>query len=116
MDNIKKCGNCKYGMDYGDSVEYIHCERTSRKKDVKKIDMCDNYEEINDIKGVWDLDFNQFEHMINTHKRHVETMEAERKEKSDITECWIDVNNIVCVRLKSGEWYRYYPNMTWGQE
>lgn len=111
---MKRCETCKFGIDYGDSVEYIYCERTSRKKDVKKIDLCDNYEEKNYIKGVWGLDVKQFEHMVNTHKRHVESMEV--KEDSDIIECWIDVNNIVCVRLKSEEWYRYYPDMTWGQE
>ena len=36
------CENCKYGVDYGDSVEYIYCEK-GRKKDVKKTDVCNDH-------------------------------------------------------------------------
>lgn len=43
----KCCKNCKHGVDYGDSVEYIYCEKGKRKKDVKKIDVCKDYEKAN---------------------------------------------------------------------
>jgi len=38
------CKTCKYSVDYGESVEYIRCEH-GKKKDVKKIDSCNKYEE-----------------------------------------------------------------------
>ena len=42
----KCCENCKHGQDYGDSVEYIWCEKIgARKKSVKKKDRCSLYEE-----------------------------------------------------------------------
>ena len=42
------CENCKYGVDYGDSVDYIYCERGTRKKrkhGVMKLGRCDKFEE-----------------------------------------------------------------------
>ncbi len=44
VTGCENCENCKYGSDYGDSVEYIWCERKSRKKSIKKIDTCEHYE------------------------------------------------------------------------
>lgn len=40
----RNCESCKYGIDYGESVEYISCEK-GRKKDVKKVSTCDKWEE-----------------------------------------------------------------------
>lgn len=44
------CKNCKFGVDYGESVEFIRCEakdfyKAKRNKDVKKSDRCTLYEE-----------------------------------------------------------------------
>jgi hypothetical protein len=45
------CENCINGQDYGDSVEYIWCERLGkRRKSVKKTDSCEvvNLRRMND--------------------------------------------------------------------
>lgn len=44
---MKICKYCKHSVDYGESVEYIACERKKRKKYIKKTDTCKNYEEKN---------------------------------------------------------------------
>lgn len=40
----KICKGCKYGMDYGESVEYIYCEISKRRKIVKKTGSCKDWE------------------------------------------------------------------------
>lgn len=40
---VKNCKSCKYGIDYGDSVEFIYCEKGKRRKTVKKTDICKDY-------------------------------------------------------------------------
>ena len=37
------CKNCKHSADYGESVEWIRCER-DKKRDVKKNDHCNKHE------------------------------------------------------------------------
>ena len=38
------CENCLNGEDYGDSVEYIWCERLGKKRrSVKKTDSCEEF-------------------------------------------------------------------------
>lgn len=37
------CENCKYGIDYGESIEYIWCEKKVRRKSVRKTDYCNSY-------------------------------------------------------------------------
>lgn len=42
---VKCCETCKYSVDYGESVEYIRCEKNLKcKKDVRKIELCDDWE------------------------------------------------------------------------
>lgn len=43
MESMNNCNDCEYGVDYGDSVEYIYCEKGKRKKTVKKINTCKDY-------------------------------------------------------------------------
>ena len=45
MENV--CKNCKYGIDYGDSVDYIYCEKNKIKKSVKKLDTCKDFNKEN---------------------------------------------------------------------
>lgn len=38
------CENCINGQDYGDSVEYIWCERLGKeRRSVKKTDTCEEF-------------------------------------------------------------------------
>ena len=41
---MNNCKNCKHGIDYGESVDYIYCEKGKRKKSVLKTDLCDKWE------------------------------------------------------------------------
>lgn len=41
---MKNCKNCKHGVDYGDSVDYIYCQKGKRKKSVLKTDSCNSWE------------------------------------------------------------------------
>jgi len=44
--NLIKLGNCetcKYGVDYGESVSFIRCEKLKRAKYVGKDALCEDY-------------------------------------------------------------------------
>ena len=40
---IKTCKNCKHGVDYGESVKYIYCEKGKRRKTVEKTYSCKDW-------------------------------------------------------------------------
>lgn len=42
---MKNCNNCKYGIDYGESVAYTYCEKGKRKKAVLKSHTCKDWSE-----------------------------------------------------------------------
>jgi hypothetical protein len=37
------CETCKYGVDYGESVSFIRCEKLKRAKYVGKDALCEDY-------------------------------------------------------------------------
>lgn len=43
MEKGGRCKTCKHGVDYGDSVDYIYCEKGNRKKTVLKTDACKDW-------------------------------------------------------------------------
>ena len=47
----KCCGNCKHGVAYGESVEYIKCAISVRKMTVKKNDICRHHEKVEEVQG-----------------------------------------------------------------
>ena len=65
------------------------------------------------IKGIEKLSQEQQDFMLLVHQKQVNCMGTDRKKEAIITECWLDQDNTLCVRHKSGEWYHYYKNKTW---
>ena len=65
------------------------------------------------IKGIEKLSEEQKDLMQRVNKLHTKVVGSDYKAGMKITETWIDENNIVCVRLKNGEWYHYTKDNTW---
>jgi hypothetical protein len=65
------------------------------------------------IKGIEKLSEEQKDLMERVNKLHTQIVGNDYKPGMEIIETWIDENNIVCVRLKNGEWYHYTKNGEW---
>lgn len=65
------------------------------------------------IKGIEKLTKEQKDTMEKTNKLHTEIVGNEYKAGMKIIETWIDENNVLCVKLKNGEWYHYTKEKTW---
>lgn len=65
------------------------------------------------IKGIEKLSKEQKELMERVNKLHTSGVGLEYKKEMEIVETWVNENNIVCVRLKNGNWYHYTKKETW---
>lgn len=54
-----KCCTCKYGVDYGESVEFIKCERGKRSKHVEKKQTCKEWVKKETATAVTDSGINE---------------------------------------------------------
>lgn len=65
------------------------------------------------IKGIERLNEEQRELLFKVNKLHKENVGLDYKEGIEIIEAWIDEDNVICARLKNGEWYHYLSNLTY---
>ena len=65
------------------------------------------------IKGLEKLSEEQKELMGRVNKLHKSGVGLDYKKGMEIKEAWVNGNNIVCVRLKNGNWYHYTKKETW---
>ena len=65
------------------------------------------------IKGIEKLSEEQKQLMLKTNKLHTEIVGNDYKSGMEIVETWLNKRDIVCVRLKNGEWYHYLKDNTW---
>ena len=65
------------------------------------------------IQGIEKLTDEQRDLMQRVNKKHISAVGNDYKESFKAIETWIDKDNIVCVRLKNGEWYHYTSQGTW---
>ena len=65
------------------------------------------------IKGIEKLTEEQVNHMKKVNSLHTDCVGLEYKAGMEIIEAWVDEKNVVCVRLKNGDWYHYLKDNTW---
>ncbi len=65
------------------------------------------------IKGIEKLNNEQIELMNRVNERHTKMVGNDYKEDMKITQVWLDENNVVCVRLKNGNWFHYTSKGEW---
>ncbi len=65
------------------------------------------------IKGLDSLSNEQKELLFRVNELHTKCVGSDYKEGMQVIETWINENNILCVRLKNGQWYHYNEKSEW---